>query len=174
MDGNQIRFQGIVWKSGEREFAALLMDGHSTHEGNRVPDALLRASQARGLPLTTDIRRVPLKPVPGWRIEVTFEDSVHGPRPRLTVQWPHIRPLVSHTGVDLPRRWQELAVTRRVGLLLVGCDLVADGNPPSRVARLAETGALAAGVVAFRSGNPLRPRTRVIHHNRRKARVPLR
>ncbi|MEV6906739.1 hypothetical protein [Amycolatopsis sp. NPDC051071] len=180
MQGNQIRFQGVVWTFGEREFATLLMDGHSVSEGNRVPDALLRASQSRGLPLTTDIRRVPLKPVPGWQIEVTFEESALGPRPRLTVRWPHVRPLVSHAGVDLPQRWQELAVTQRVGLLLVGCDLVTDNAPardgdlPSRIARLAVSGALTAGVVAFRSGNRVRPQTYVIHQDRRKTRIFLR
>ncbi|OXM42483.1 hypothetical protein [Amycolatopsis alba] len=154
MNGTQIRFQGIVWTFGEREFAALLMDGHSAHG----PDALLDVTQSRGLPLTTDIRRVPLALVPGWRIEVTFEDSGHA---RLSVHWPHVRPLVSHVGVDLPQRWQQLAVTQRAGLLLVGHDLVTDDHYlPERVTRLAESGSLAAGVVAFRSGNRSRPRGR--------------
>ncbi|MBB5850559.1 hypothetical protein ACFQ05_32770 [Amycolatopsis umgeniensis] len=151
MDGNQIRFQGIVWTFGKREFAALLVDGHSTNE----PDALPRASRARGLPLTTDIRRVPLTLVPGWRIEATFEESALGTQVRLTVHWPHIRPLISLAGVDLPQRWQQLAVTQRSALLLIGRDLVAhDGALPARVARLAESGELAAGFVSFRSGNP--------------------
>ncbi|MFD5094002.1 hypothetical protein ACFWMR_25605 [Amycolatopsis thailandensis] len=165
MHGTQIRFQGIVWTFGEREFAALLMDGHSAHG----PGALPHAARSRGLPLTTDIRRVPLAPVPGWLIEATSEESAHGRQTRLTVHWPRVRPLLSHADVDLPQRWQQLAVTQRACLLLIGRDLVVDERElPQRVTRLAESGSLAAGVVTFRSGSSFRPRThdRIVGHRR--------
>ncbi|MEV7551907.1 hypothetical protein AB0N89_19985 [Amycolatopsis sp. NPDC089917] len=169
MHGTQIRFQALVWTFGAREFAALLMDGHSPHR----PDALLHAAQSRGLPLTTDVRRVPSAPVPGWRIEATSLESDRGRQTRLTVQWPRVRPLVSHADVDLSQRWQQLAVTHRVGLLLIGRDLVGDRNLPARVTRLAESGALAAGIVAFRSGSAFRPRTRFLHERGLERRRPV-
>ncbi|MFK0251265.1 hypothetical protein ACIQUM_41765 [Amycolatopsis azurea] len=169
MHGTQIRFQAVVWTFGEREFAALLMDGHSPHE----PDALPQAARSRGLPLTTDIRHVPLAPVPGWRIEATSEETSLGRQTRLTVHWPRLSPLLSHADVDLPRRWQQLAVTQRVGLLLIGRDLIGGRDLPGRVTRLAESGSLAAGVVAFRSGSAFQPRTydRIAGH--RRARRPV-
>ncbi|WP_205669225.1 hypothetical protein [Amycolatopsis suaedae] len=169
MRNNRITLQGVVWTFGDRELAALLLDGHTVRDG---PEALLLAAQSRGLPLTTDLHHLSSAPVPGWGIDV---DVTRYPRTRLTVRWPRPRPLIDAAEVGFPARWQWLAATQRTVLLLVGCTLVTapDGTArrdalPVRVSRLAESGLLAAGFAEFRSGGRrgaapvrrIRPRTK--------------
>jgi hypothetical protein len=145
----ELHVQAALWTDHGWWFATLYMEGESPDRANGVlrADALYRAARARGLRLTTDLGLVSLRPVPGWRIEVTAEDAV-------TVAWPHARPLLAEVPLMLPDRWRDAAYEHGIVLVFVGHGLGlhehAVGAVPHTGARLrlvAEDGDLVAGAV---------------------------
>ncbi len=150
MDGTELHVQADIWKRRHDEVAVLLMEGEApdrSNGGGVAVDALYRVALARGLPFTTDLDRLSLRPVPGWRLLIDQASAV-------TLMWPRFPPLLAAAPLDLPPGWGRLATQRGVVALFVGYGLglhehagAGQAQPITCLPRLAASGALAAGAV---------------------------
>jgi hypothetical protein len=150
MAGSELHVQARIWRRRDDLLAGLVMEGEAPQRrpgGRAAMDALHRAVLARGLPLTTDVQRMDLRPVPGWRLEIE-------PRGALTLRWPRFRPLFQDAPLDLPPGWMRLVTAREVVVVFVGYGLGLHGSiDPDHgqatvpLEQVAEVGALAAGAV---------------------------
>lgn len=136
----------------DTDLAVLVAEGEAADRNNGgapAIDALYRVVSARGLALVTDLDRLALRPVPGWRLTVGRADVV-------TLDWPHEHPLLRDAPLDLPTGWRYAATELRVVLVLAGYGLGlrahTTGALSSRLERAARTGALVAGAVGVTVG----------------------
>jgi hypothetical protein len=153
MIGTALGVQASVWKHcrvvrrGDVDLAVLLMEGEAedrTNGGGLAEDALHRVALSRGLALATDLDHLDLRPVLGWRVAVDQAGAV-------TLEWPHLHPLLSAAPLDLPPGWLAAAVQQRLVVVVAGYGLSllhpAADVLAARLARAAREGALAAGAV---------------------------
>lgn len=133
--------------SRDTNLAVLVMEGEAadrTNGGPPVVDALYLAVLTRGLGLATDLDHLDLRPVQGWRVLVDASCAV-------TVEWPHVHPLIHAAPVDLPPGWLEAAADLRLVVVVAGYGLHLATPAPevlgARLERAAQSGALAAGAV---------------------------
>ena len=140
---SEVHVQAGLWRGN----AVLFMEGEARDRrtGGVLEDALYQVALARGLRLTTDLAHLDHRPVRAWRVVV---DDEH----RVTLRWPHHRPLFDGIPLDLPDGWLATAGETGAVLLFVGHGLgmrehAHDGesHPGRHVAHAAYTGALAAG-----------------------------
>lgn len=149
---SELHVQACLWDHHRTRFAVLFLEGEAPDRSNggaMMPDALLRVVLARGLRLTTDLDHLILTPTPGWHARIDRTGLV-------TVEWPHVRPLLADAPLALPGGWSRAAMEHGIVLVFAGFGLglheqAGDGqaHPLERLARVAEDGALASGAVPF-------------------------
>jgi hypothetical protein len=152
MATSELHVQPVVWSYRGERFAALFLEGEApdrSNDGGLRADALFRVAFASGLRLTTDLDHLSLAPTSGWRAHL---DEAGG----LTLRWPHHTALLVDVALDPPDGWAQAAMGHGHVFVFVGYGLglhehAGDGaaHPVARMRRIAETGALAAGVVPF-------------------------
>lgn len=146
----EIHVQPAVWTDHERQYAVLLMEGEAADpSGDRdapLVDALRAVLLARGLHVLTDPDQLPLRPVPGWHVEVS--DGT------VTLRWPHFTPLLAAVPLRLPDGWHEAARQTGTVLVLAGHGLglhehAHDGQAHASVqlAKVAADGCIVGGAV---------------------------
>lgn len=150
VNGSELHAQASIWDNHGHRDPVLVMEGEAkdrTNGGGVMPDALYRAVLNRGLRLTTDLEHLDPRPVPGWRMRIGDDHAV-------TLEWPHFWPLLQHAPLDLPEEWMRVvkgrgSITVFVGYGLGMCEHCNDGaaHPLEHLEHVAETGALAAGMV---------------------------
>jgi hypothetical protein len=153
MTGSELHAQAAIWRHHRGPEAALFMEGEAPDraaDGAVAVDALYRVALARGLRLATDLDRLSLQPVPGWRILV-------GDSGAITLAWPHARSLLHQAPLDLPSGWRPLAEEHGAVVVFVGYGFglhehSGDGyaHPAARLEHLVQDGAVAAGAVSVR------------------------
>lgn len=146
----ELHVQAAIWTDHEDwRFAVLFMEGEAPDRANGgvLADALYAVALARGLHMTTDPERLPLRPVPGWRIHLDVGAAI-------TLEWPHFTPLLASAPVKPPDGWREAATDTGVVLVFAGHGLglnehAGDGHAHAtrHLRDVAEDGLLAAGAV---------------------------
>lgn len=147
----ELHVQTDLWTNHDQRFAVLIMEGESpdrANGGEPLADALYTAVLARGLRMTTDLDQLPLRPVRGWHLRIADSGAI-------TLQWPHVSPLLADVPLRSPQGWEQAAKEMGVVLVLVGwCvglhEHARDGNVRAvdHLLEIAENGMLAGGAVA--------------------------
>lgn len=147
----ELHVQPAVWTDHDRHYAVLLMEGEAPgRNGQRdavLVDALRAVLLARGLHVVTDPDQLPLRPVPGWRIELS--DG------KVSLRWPHFTALLDELPLRLPDGWHDAATQTGVVLIFAGHGLglhehAHDGqaHASAKLARIAVEGGVVGGAVA--------------------------
>lgn len=147
----ELHVQAAVWSDHDQSNAVLLMEGEAPgrngDRGTTLVDALRAVLLARGLHVVTDPGQLPLRPVPGWHIDVS--DGT------VTLQWPHVTPLLEAVPLRLPDGWCDAAIQTGVVLICAGHGLglhehATDGqaHASAQLTRIAVDGGVVGGAVA--------------------------
>jgi hypothetical protein len=133
--------------SRDTNLAVLVMEGETADEnsvGHQVVDALYLAVLTRGLGLATDLDHLDLRPVLGWQLVVDEDGAI-------SIEWPHMHPLLHAAPVDLPPGWLEAAADLQLVVVVAGYGLSLAAPDPellaARLERASQAGALAGGAV---------------------------